>query len=69
MNDTTGWLQSGLASPVTHKTPFGNWDTAWTHTNYGDAAYRLLADRDQNVTMYLESKVVHVWGGQDRFCI
>ena len=67
VNDTTGWLQSGLASPVTHKTPFGNWDTAWTHTNYGDAAYRLLADRDQNVTMYLESKVVHVWEAKTDF--
>ena len=33
VNDTTGWLQSGLASPVTRKTPYGNWDNLWINTD------------------------------------
>jgi len=34
---------------------------AWTHPDYGDAAKMYASDSDKSVTVYLESKVVHVY--------
>ncbi|MDP3789245.1 MAG: hypothetical protein Q8R48_02460, partial [Candidatus Omnitrophota bacterium] len=59
--DSSGWVQSGLASPVQHKTPFGSWQATWSHPDFGDATDKYVADMDKNRTVYLESKVVHVW--------
>ncbi|HAH21296.1 MAG TPA: hypothetical protein DCL49_10390, partial [Candidatus Omnitrophica bacterium] len=67
VNDSSGWMQSGLSSPTTHKAPYGNWEAAWTHKDYGDSNYKYLADQDQSITIYLESKVVHVWEASTDF--
>jgi len=63
VNDTSGWLESGLSSatPILHYTPYGSWRATWTHTDYGDSTKTYTADGDYNYTLFLESKVVHVW--------
>jgi hypothetical protein len=55
------WSQSGIASPIMHKTPFGSWAAAWSHEAYGNATKAYAADSDKDVTVHLESKIVHVW--------
>jgi len=61
VNDSSGWAQSGIASPITHKTPYGSWLASWAHADYGDSARPYGASNDTTITVYLESKVVHVW--------
>ncbi len=63
VNDTSGWIESGLSSesPIVHPTPYGSWVASWSHPDYGDKSKAYIADGDHNFTLYLESKVVHVW--------
>jgi hypothetical protein len=69
VNDTSGWVQSGLSSetPILHPTPYGYWTASWSHPDYGDKAKNYIADSDQNFTIYLESKVVHVWEARTEY--
>ena len=67
VNDTSGWFTSELASPVAHKTPYGSWQTTWKHNDYGDATEQYIADVNKNITVYLESKVVHVWEAKTEY--
>ncbi|MFA5356752.1 MAG: hypothetical protein WC301_05035 [Candidatus Omnitrophota bacterium] len=57
------WIQSGLVSPVVdYKTPYGvNLLATWSHEDYGGSSKPYDSSRDTNVTVFLESKVVHVW--------
>jgi len=61
VNDSSGWSQSSLASPIFHKTPYGGWEAAWAQKDYGETTAKYVSDSDQTVTVLLESKVVHVW--------
>jgi hypothetical protein len=63
VDDTSGWIAAGLSSetPITHATPYGAWSAAWEHEDYGSRTKDYVADSDQSFTIYLESKVVHVW--------
>ncbi|MCM8787454.1 MAG: hypothetical protein NC935_05295, partial [Candidatus Omnitrophica bacterium] len=63
VNDTSGWVESGLSSetPILHPTPYGSWIASWSHADYGDKSKVYIADGDYDFTLYLESKVVHVW--------
>jgi len=61
VNDSSGWAQTSLATPVFHKTPYGAWAAVWSHKDYGEYTEQYVADSDQNFTVYLESKIVHVW--------
>ncbi|MCM8792601.1 MAG: hypothetical protein NC826_05640, partial [Candidatus Omnitrophica bacterium] len=65
----SGWVASGLSSetPIVHPTPYGFWTASWSHPDYGDKAKNYIADSDQNFTLYLESKVVHVWEARTEY--
>lgn len=67
VNCSSGWFETQLPSPITHKTPFGSWSAAWSHDDYGGATKPYTADYDKNVTVLLESKVVHVWEAKTEF--
>ena len=67
VNGSLGWTDSGLASPVFHKYPRGVWTASWTHKDYGDAAGTVYAFNDTNVTVLLESKIVHVWEARTEY--
>jgi hypothetical protein len=61
VNCTSGWIESQLASPLVHKTPFGSWKAYWEHEDYGGATANYVVDNDITEYVSLESKVVHVW--------
>ncbi|MBI3324566.1 MAG: hypothetical protein HYZ92_04730, partial [Candidatus Omnitrophica bacterium] len=55
------WAASGLNAPIVQPLPAGSWNVTFTQQDYGDKAVPVVADHDQTVTVYMESKVVHVW--------
>ncbi|MCK5161207.1 MAG: hypothetical protein KAQ99_06490, partial [Candidatus Aureabacteria bacterium] len=67
VNDNSGWIGSGIVSPKWHLTPYGNWQATWTHKDYGDATEVYIADDDKNITVWLESKIVHVWEAKTQY--
>jgi hypothetical protein len=69
VSDTSGWEASGLSSetPIGHRTPYGGWSASWEHEDYGAKTKDYVADSDQEFTIYLESKVVHVWEAQTEY--
>ena len=67
VSDTSGWAESGLGSPVYHKTPYGSWEASWSHEDYGGYTEKYVADADKNITVWLESEVVHVWEALTEF--
>ena len=67
VNDSSGWIGSDIVSPKWHLTPYGSWQATWTHKDYGDATELYIADDDKNITVWLESKVVHVWEAKTEY--
>jgi hypothetical protein len=61
VDDDSGWKELNLSSPVSHRTRYGGWNATWSHKDYGTAKESYMADEDKSITVYLESKVVHVW--------
>jgi hypothetical protein len=61
VEDDSGWNEVNLSSPVSHRTRYGGWNATWSHKDYGTAKEPYIADEDKSITVYLESKVVHVW--------
>jgi hypothetical protein len=55
-------------SPISHKTPYGlKFRARWTHSSYGDALSEYDSNKDKSITVYLESKVVHVWEAKTEY--
>ncbi|MBI4314225.1 MAG: hypothetical protein HY594_05370, partial [Candidatus Omnitrophica bacterium] len=61
VNSTDGWVGSGLTSPVVRKHAYGSFTATWTETAYGEKAQPFVANADQTITIFMETKVVHVW--------
>ncbi|MFA5157334.1 MAG: Ser-Thr-rich GPI-anchored membrane family protein [Candidatus Omnitrophota bacterium] len=61
------WVGEKLSSGVMRKTPYGTWNATWSHSEYGDALSKFTADRDKNVTVSLQSKIVHVWAARTNY--
>jgi len=55
------WVTSGLTSPFTQGLPAGAWTATFSRNQYGDQAVNFVADRDQTVTVFMETEVVHIW--------
>ncbi|MBN1587230.1 MAG: hypothetical protein JW937_07360, partial [Candidatus Omnitrophica bacterium] len=58
---TSGWIQGGILSPITHDTPYGAWQATWSRVEYGDRAVNYVADSDKTVQEFMETNVVHIW--------
>jgi hypothetical protein len=67
VTENSSWSATNLSSPVTHKARYGHWGTYWTHPDYGDASVGYFADNDKNVTVDLQSKIVHIWESRTDF--
>ncbi len=69
VQDSSGWTQTGLSSstPIVHPTRYGSWSAEWSHESYGNVTRNYIADGDNNYTLYLESKIVHVWEAQTEY--
>jgi hypothetical protein len=67
VNDTSNWSEGSLASPLMHKTPYGSFQATWTHKDFGDATEKYDSDNDKSRTVYLESKIVHVWEAKTEY--
>jgi hypothetical protein len=63
VSDTSGWTAVNLSSstPILHATPYGNWNATWTQPDYGTKVKAYTANSDKNLTVYLESLIVHIW--------
>ncbi|MBP7216817.1 MAG: hypothetical protein KBA46_06000, partial [Candidatus Omnitrophica bacterium] len=67
VNDTCGWNEGGVALPRTRKTPAGSCVATWKHNLYGDQGKSYLVEGDMNVSLCMESKIVHVWEAKTLF--
>jgi hypothetical protein len=76
VNDTSGWVATGLASPITRYVPAGFWTAEWTNKDYGPISESYLAGWDEDAqiwrgdrTIYrtMETLVVHIWRAYSEF--
>ncbi|MFA5147366.1 MAG: hypothetical protein WC515_08320 [Candidatus Omnitrophota bacterium] len=70
-DDSIGWNDTELGCtvdhPILHKTPYGTHEASWTHKDYGEATVNYTVSTDTNNTIYLESKIVHVWSATTEY--
>jgi len=61
------WQAGGLNPIVDHWTPYGLWTSVWSGIGYGDKGQNYTANKDQTLTVYLETSAVHIWRSSAEF--
>ncbi|MFC1709566.1 hypothetical protein ACFL2J_05900 [Candidatus Omnitrophota bacterium] len=68
---TSGWEFANRSSPISTRTPYGQWDFVWSATGFGDELQNLdsFSDLtgDDKIMFFMETDVVHIWRSEVRY--